>query len=238
MNKKNADAILAQTRRNYDDFAESFAKAREYVPDAIAELIKNIAKRQDRVLDIGCGNGRMAPFFADRAAIYTGVDNSQKLINIAQKNHRGAVFAVGDALALPFPDGAFDLAWSSAVLHHIPSKLYRQKFFQEARRVIKSGGYFVVLVWDLRPATMMRQKQWKRLKSFLKSQIKIALGLERLDFGDFFILWQNRYQRYHHIFSLEELNYLTTSAGFAVEKIGVLPQGVKENNLYIIARKV
>jgi len=238
MDKKIADEILAQTRRNYDDFAESFARTREYVPDSIAGLMANIAKKGDKVLDIGCGNGRLFSFFDGRGASYVGIDNSQKLVNIAQENNPGATFMVGDALALPFSAGEFDLAVSSAVLHHIPSKAYRQKFFQEARRILKAGGCFVVLVWDLRLPIMIKQKKWKLLQKFAKTQIKIALGAAKLDFGDVFISWQNQYQRYHRMFSLRELQNLAKSAGFAIEKFGALPQGEKEQNLYIIAKKM
>lgn len=63
------------------------------------------------------------------------------------------------------------------------------------------------------------------------------LGLQKLDRGDFFISWQNKYQRYHHAFSLPELERAAKSAGFEIEKSGALDSGKKEANLYIIAKK-
>jgi hypothetical protein len=96
----------------------------------------------------------------------------------------------------------------------------------------------ILTVWDLRLASIVKNKQWKRLKSFIKSQIKNAFGLQKLDFGDFFIPWQNTYQRYVHSFTIDELKKLAIEAGFAIEKTGVTNFGAKEANLYIIAKKL
>lgn len=43
----------------------------------------------EQVLDMGCGQGVLAPFVADLGAVYTGVDVSQKMIAAARRHHRG-----------------------------------------------------------------------------------------------------------------------------------------------------
>ena len=146
-------------------------------------------------------------------------------------------FLVADALSLPIRESEFDVVMSLAVLHHIPSNDYRLKFFKEANRVLKPGGRLIVTVWDLRLFSMVRTKNWKRLKSFFKSQIKIAARREELDFGDFYIPWQNEYQRYVHRFTLGALKKIATKSGFEIIKSGVSALGAKEANLYIVAKK-
>ena len=237
MEKNIADELLEQTRQNYDSFAESFSRTRDYVWPEFKKLIGGYAKSGDKVLDIGCGNGRLYPLFQEIGADYVGADNSKNLIGIAQNKFSTGKFIVGDALGLPFADGSFDAVVSLAVVHHIPSREYRQKFFQEAARVLKPGGYFIAAAWDLRLATMFGNRQWKRVKGFLKTQVRIALGLEKLDFGDFFIPWQNQYPRYHHAFGLNELKNLAKFAGFEIKQAGIAKVGRREQNLYIIARK-
>jgi ubiquinone/menaquinone biosynthesis C-methylase UbiE len=238
MDKNVADKLLAQTRENYDSFAESFAQTRNYFWPEMKSLAADYCQAGDRVLDIGCGNGRFYPAFKEIGAKYTGVDNSQNLIALAKKNFSEANFAVADALVLPFQANEFDVAVSMAVLHHIPGIAARRKFFAQAHRVLKPGGRFIFTVWDLRLPSIVKFKQWKRLRSFLKSQIKIILGKEKLDFGDFYIPWQNKYQRYVHSFTMRELKKLALAAGFEIEKTGVTAFGGKEGNLYIVAKKV
>ncbi len=238
MDKTIAEKLLAQTRENYDSFAESFSQTREYVWPEVKVLIGGCVEKGDRALDIGCGNGRMFPLFKDIGADYVGVDNSINLIKIAKNKFPGTEFVVGDCLDLPFENGSFDSGVSLAVIHHIPSKKYQKQFLKEAGRVLKPGGRLMITAWDLRFFTMAKEKKWKRLRIFLKTQIKIALGLEKLDLGDFFIPWQNQYRRYHHVFGLGELKNLAKSAGFAVERSGVFKNGQKEANLYIIAKKL
>jgi len=238
MNRKTADKLLAQTRENYNSFAKDFSQTRNYLWPEMKSLASDYSKAGDKVLDIGCGNGRFYPFFQEKGVKYVGIDNSKELVAIAREKFPKVDFIVGDALCLPFAENEFDVAVAFAVLHHIPSRDYRAKFFSEARRVLKPGGILIVTVWDLRLFSMARLKQWKRLKNFIKSQIKIALGLEKFDFGDFFIPWQNKYPRYVHSFSFGELRSLAADSGFAIERSGTARSGSKEGNLYIIAKKL
>jgi len=237
MDRKIADELLVETRENYDGFAESFSRTRNRIWPEMVSLASGRFNAGDKVLDIGCGNGRYYQFFNERGADYCGVDNSKNLIAASVKKFPEAKFIVADALSLPFADNEFDMAVSVAVLHHISSKEYRKRFFEEAWRVLKPGGCLIVVVWDLRPLSMIKTKQWKRLKSFLKSQINIALGRQNFDAGDFFIPWQNNYQRYVHSFTIGGLKKIVASGDFKIEKSGVAGLGMKEGNLYIIAKK-
>lgn len=241
MNEKNkirADELLLQSKKNYDNIAESFSASRNYPWQGLADLIGGYLKNGQRVLDIGCGNGRYYPFFKERKAIYTGVDNSGKLIEIARKKYPGADFTIGDALSLPFDAGEFDMAVSLSVIHHIPSLEYRKKFVAEAWRVLNHKGTLILSSWDLRLVTMIRFRQWKRLSNFLKTQARIAFGKEKLAFGDFLVPWQNKYRRYAHVFSLREMKMLARQAGFVVEKSGVSRLESLEGNLYIVCHKM
>ncbi|MBX3446858.1 MAG: methyltransferase domain-containing protein [Parvibaculaceae bacterium] len=70
---------------------------------AIPALMTLLAPRKgERILDIGCGAGALAPAVARLGAHYTGADKSPKLIAHARRHHKGgARFLVGDATRLP-----------------------------------------------------------------------------------------------------------------------------------------
>jgi MPBQ/MSBQ methyltransferase len=98
----------------------------------------------DRVIDVGAGIGGPARFLAARyAARATAVDATPRFCRAANMLTRGAgldhqvEIVCGDALALPFGDGTFDVAWTQAVSQNIADK---QRFIAELARVVRPGG--------------------------------------------------------------------------------------------------
>lgn len=109
---------------------------------ALAELAG--VQPEDRVLDIGAGIGGPARYMAARhRARVTALDATPRFCRVAELLTLGAGLAdrvtvvCGDALALPFADASFDLAWSQAVSQNIADK---QRFIAEAARVVRPGG--------------------------------------------------------------------------------------------------
>jgi hypothetical protein len=85
---------------------------------------------------------------------------------------------------------------------------------------------------------MVRSHRWKRLESFIKAQAMIPFGFQGFDFGDFYVHWQKRFRRYIHAFTLQGMEGLAKSVGFSIEKSGIQKWVTKENNLYIVAKKL
>ncbi len=88
----------------------------------------------ETVVDVGCGPAGLAAFEPDAAI--TGVDRVNRPGYAAGERR----FVRADARALPFPDGAFDIAWSNSVIEHL-DPADRPRFAAEVRRV--AGRYFV-----------------------------------------------------------------------------------------------
>ncbi|MBA2775485.1 MAG: methyltransferase domain-containing protein [Chloroflexia bacterium] len=106
------------------------------------------------VLDIGCGPGPHLGLFADRVApggVVTGLDIGTDLLAIAADLHAEAVangtvrLQKGDLNRLPFDDASFDVAWMSALLHHIDDPM---DALPEMGRVVKPGGLVAVMDGD------------------------------------------------------------------------------------------
>ncbi len=119
-------SAAASVRRTYDLAAEAH-HAKLLDPSdsawnvseryAILESLGDLSGKS--ILDVGCGSGiATAGLFGRGAASITGVDFSRGQIAIAARENPAARFAVGDAAALPLPDGAFDLAVGSYLIHY------------------------------------------------------------------------------------------------------------------------
>jgi SAM-dependent methyltransferase len=96
-----------------------------------------------RVLDAGCGGGGMPLSLAEHAASVVGIDPINRFgqAGVVLGRERGLTnlhFARADGMALPFPDEAFDLVLSHAVIEHVPDA---PRYLRECRRVLASSGH-------------------------------------------------------------------------------------------------
>lgn len=210
MNKINSQKIIEKTRDDYDLIAKEWDLSRNRASQIKINLISEV-KLENKVLDIGCGNALMFPFILEKSAFYSGLDISEKLIEIARKKYskevkqKKAELVVGQATDLPFKDNEFDFVISFAVLHHIPSKELRKKFFEEIKRVSKLNAKVKIIVWNL-------LSDWANKRFNIKSQLN---GKQN---GDILIPWKATQgeiiDRYYYQFSKKELLFLAKDTGF------------------------
>ncbi len=113
-------------------------------PVAIASL-----KEGETVLDLGCGAGLDAFLSAKRVGAtgcVIGVDMTQDMIAKAKKNaldgnYQNVKFRLGEIEKLPVEDLSVDVVISNCVINLSPEK---QKAFNEAYRVLKTGGRIMI----------------------------------------------------------------------------------------------
>lgn len=140
--------LWAPIRTAYDTVAENYA---ELVQVADVEAGLDLAMLEDfaarvrgrgRVLDAGCGPGRMTRYLADRGVDMFGVDLSPEMVRIARDRHPDLAFAEGsiDALDVAPDSVAGVLAWYS-IIHTPPADL--PTVVGEFLRVLEPGGWLL-----------------------------------------------------------------------------------------------
>lgn len=205
------DKILIKTYKDYNAIAEKFSSARRNVWPEFNFLFKDV-KKDERVLDLGCGNGR---FYENlKNTNYTGIDNSEKLIEIARRNYRGVDFRIASALDIPFKENEFDKVFSFAVLHHIP-KEYHNIFVKEIKRVLKDDGILILTVWNLKDR-------------------KEKLDVKKINEKEILIPWHGAEDHYFYVFELNELKELFKD--FKIISEGEI-KIKKFSNYYLILKK-
>lgn len=248
MDKEYAKYLLEKTKKDYNLIAEEFARTRVRPWPEIKFLVDDYIVAGERVLDLGCGNGRLLEFLKDKRIDYIGVDPSEKLIGEAQKRyppqpwppeHKDkkemflptVKFQVASGLELPFPNNYFDKVYSIATLHRIPSREFRLQFLKEIKRVLKSERFLILTVWKL--------KSKKVLTLSLKYTLLKLISKSKLDFKDILEPWgKEKIKIYYHHFSKRELVNLVKKADFEVLKSGLIRnERGNRNNIYLIAKK-
>lgn len=104
-----------------------------------------------RWLDVGCGNGAFTEMIVERCnpATVEGIDPSEDQLAYARTRPalQAARFRQGDAMALPYPDGAFDAAVMPLVIFFVPDPA---RGVAEMRRVVRPGGVISAYAWSMR----------------------------------------------------------------------------------------
>lgn len=231
MRERVAQNVLKQNRISYDKMSGEFSSSRAHFWEELVFLGEHATPGM-KVLDIGCGNGRFYDVIKDREINYTGVDSSAGLLSEAKKRHPEIEFIEGDATKLPFPDSTFDIAYSFAVIHHIPSRKLRELFIKEAARVLHSGNTFIITTWYLwQPQYFLK---------LLMTGLRSLLFLSSLDVGDMMHTFgKNKHSRYLHAFTKRELEKLLEKNGFEIIGSDIISRksGSGSKNILFVCQK-
>ncbi|MCD6516034.1 MAG: class I SAM-dependent methyltransferase [Candidatus Aminicenantes bacterium] len=100
----------------------------------------------DRVLDAGCGTGRLIPYLkksAGSSGRVVEMDFAKNMLDIAKEKYRHSeiFFVQSDARFIPFKENSFDVVICFALLPHVPDK---QMTLREFKRILKPNKSLIV----------------------------------------------------------------------------------------------
>jgi cyclopropane fatty-acyl-phospholipid synthase-like methyltransferase len=140
-----------RARRNakyfiHTEASQSDAEFRESGEQDVERILSGVELPRDaRVLEIGCGIGRLLEPMSRRVERVEGVDISQEMITRTQEHLRGipnvGVHHTRGDLSM-FADETFDFAYCILVFQHITERRAIERYFREVARVLKPGGRF------------------------------------------------------------------------------------------------
>jgi len=238
MDQQLVKQLIAINQKFYSEFASAFSETRSSAQTRLDRIVAYIGDA-GKVLDIGCGNGRLAERLEreGKRARYVGVDASPQLITIAsarkpQLRNVAADFFVGDITqagwSLPFANASFDIAIALAVLHHIPSFDLRCAVLRDIHALLKPGARLILTNW----AFDRNERQRKRIVAWSSA----GFDERALEPGDALLAWKRGGvgYRFCHLITKEEMVQMAGQSGFEVVKQYYADA---ELNLYSVLRK-
>jgi SAM-dependent methyltransferase len=237
MKDETIERLLDLNRDFYASFAEHFAASRSLSDPALTSILPYLPHGAT-ILDVGCGNGRLA-LLLDRerpGSEYVGVDAIPGLIDEAraragQLPRTDVTFRIVDVTRRGWTDDLphvpFDCVVILAVLHHLPDFNLRARVLGDVAGILKPRGYAIVSTWRFLAHQRMRRKivDWD----------EVGIGEADLESGDYLLDWQRggRGLRYCHLVDEQEVERLAAASGFVVRE--TFRAGGREGDLSLFA---
>jgi len=258
MNYQTIKKLIDLNHDFYEKISFDFHESRNHywpgwnlLKNELAQQVKN--DPQTLIIDLGCGTGRFALFlaefltetFPDLNWRYLGIDNSQKLLNIAKKETRGLKnnknikFEIFDLVSWLYENPKIKLAKNTAQImtcfgftHHLPDKSIRHNFLKILADQIPKNGLICVSFWQF-----MNEE---RFKNKVVSPTEADIDPNLLENNDFILDWQRGQKalRYCHFWSDEEIFLAVENSGLKIINDFKADSKSGQANHYLVLQKI
>jgi len=216
MNLKTAQQLHQLSTEGYTQIAADFARTRQGLFWPPLKKIMDNLVANSRILDLGCGTGRLLAHIDSAKFEYVGLDNNREMLEIAADKYPGAKFILGDILNLDEIDELrsfvpFDCILAVAVWHHLPGKEWPVLAIQKSLSLLAPSGQLVIIVQNF-----WRQRKYQKM--IATNFFKRICGRYPYPCRDLVFPWKNSQgqklgERYYHAYTKEELKKISHQAG-------------------------
>jgi cyclopropane fatty-acyl-phospholipid synthase-like methyltransferase len=128
---------------NYGYWEKGTINAKEAAENLIEKLLSFTPERKGKILDVACGKGATTRYLCKYypPCNVIGINVSERQLETCRKNVPECAFYLMDAVNIQFPDQSFDTIICVEAAFHFNT---RQRFFEEAYRILKPGGQLVL----------------------------------------------------------------------------------------------
>jgi ubiquinone/menaquinone biosynthesis C-methylase UbiE len=156
----------AKKAKGYDSIVEPFVRQLRVIGMKMFPCNEGMS-----ILDIGCGTGTHLEIYQKAGCKVAGIDASSSMLEVARAKLIGrAELHLGDASHMPFTHESFDLVLAMFMLHEIPAPI-RSLVINEAKRVTKRSGRFLVIDYHPGPARFPRGWLYKMVILFMEISV-------------------------------------------------------------------
>ncbi len=110
------------------------------------ELTLGVSAKDIKILDVGCGTGRLIDFLHQRGyGQVQGIDYVPECVKKTKERIPSAFCEVMDAADIAYKKESFDVCIACRTLQSLPTKEEKQKVVREIQRILRKGSYFILI---------------------------------------------------------------------------------------------
>lgn len=185
------------------------------------EYVKSAIKKDSKILEVGCGDGRSLNYLKEITRDLQGIDHDRKAVLDARKNlGEESKIYLSEAEKLPFGEETFDYVLCLMTFSNLAQK--KLKILEEMKRVLKKSGKIIVTCYSE-----------KALKTRLEMYKKLNVPIKEINKNGTVIFSESLGDNISEQFSEEELKKIFTDADLKILDItskGIGQYAVLEKN--------
>tara|TARA_B100000029_G_scaffold395104_1_gene392828 strand:+ start:4018 stop:4677 length:660 start_codon:yes stop_codon:yes gene_type:complete len=139
----------------------------------------SFVNKKNKILEIGCSDGKNLNYLSEKLPHYEldlyGIDPSKKAIESGKQNYRKIDLKVGTSDQLKYGDKFFDLIICGFFLYLVDRNLIF-KTVSEIDRILKEGGYLIIVDFDVPTPFSNDYKHYKGVQSYKNDYSKFFIG--------------------------------------------------------------